>query len=398
MRVFGGGFWWSALGRTPAPVQGGGAVAGAPAHETHHETYVGVQILRGLAVVMVVAFHAGLMVRDRFPEMGERLVALAGAAGVDIFFPISGFVMLVSARRLAQRSDGWRVFAERRIVRIVPLYWLATTLKVLAVLAVPSLALHTDLSWWHGIASYLFVFAVNGRGVAEPVLPVGWTLNYEMFFYAVFAAVLFFRRPIVVTVSTAMAVAVTVGAVVPRGATPLIVLGPLVLEFVAGMWVAQLALSGARLRPAAALALAAAALAALAATCALGPAEVERVRLLVWGVPGAALLLAAVSLEPAIARGRWRLARLTGDASYSIYLSHGFVLALLGVALARAGAAGTAGALFAFAAAIPASVAAGIGVYRWIERPMIDALLRRRRLRAPAPGPAPATAPPAPAA
>jgi peptidoglycan/LPS O-acetylase OafA/YrhL len=380
MRVLGGDFRRRHSARAEGPDAAG--------------TLVGVQLLRGLAAVMVVVFHAGLMVRDRIPEIGERLVAMAGAAGVDLFFPISGFVMLISARRLAARRDGWRVFAERRLIRIVPLYWLATTAKIALVLAVPAAARHTDLSWWHSAASYLFVFARNGHGLLEPVIPVGWTLNYEMFFYAVFAAVLFCRRPLVPTLSAVMPVAVLAGALGLRRIEPLAVLHPIVLEFVAGMWIAALTQAGFRARPLAAVALALAALAALAATSALPPAEIERARLLLWGLPGAALLFAAVSLEPAIARLRWRLGRLAGDASYSIYLSHGFVLAFCGVATAKAGLHGAPAAAAVFAVSIAASVAVGICVYAWVERPIIELLLRWRRR-----GDAPlAAAPTAPAA
>src|SRR3546814_8025394 len=72
------------------------------------------------------------------------------------------------------------------------------------------MALRGGLEGWHTLASYLFVFALDPGGVAQPVLPVGWTLNYEMFFYAVMAVVLLLRLPMVVTVTVLLVLAVAV--------------------------------------------------------------------------------------------------------------------------------------------------------------------------------------------
>lgn len=369
---------------------GGSGATAALTPPVPSETYIGVQILRGLAAFLIVVFHAGLMVQDRFPGSGDHWTLRFGAAGVDIFFPISGFVMLLSTRALVGRSDGWLTFIRRRIIRIVPLYWLATTAKLLAVLTVPALALHTDTNWWHTVASYLFVFARDDGGSAQPLLPVGWTLNYEMFFYAVMAAVLFWRKPLVPWTAAAMLLTAAASAFVPPALTPLTVCHPIVLEFVAGMGIAALALRGVRLGTVAAAGLAVLALAMMAATDALDPATVERGRLLYWGVPGALLLFAAVTLEPWIAARNWRLLRLIGDASYALYLSHGFVLPVCAILLLRLGLDGIGGAAFAFVLAIAASVAVGIATHLWIERPMTDRLSRWRfRAREPLAGPAP---------
>src|SRR5579871_6907304 len=105
--------------------------------------YSGVQVLRGLAAMLVVLFHAGLLADERFGAPGHHLFGplfRAGAGGVDIFFPISGFVMVVSTVGLLAQPGASRIFLTRRIIRIVPLYWIATTAKLVIVLAVPALA------------------------------------------------------------------------------------------------------------------------------------------------------------------------------------------------------------------------------------------------------------------
>jgi exopolysaccharide production protein ExoZ len=98
------------------------------------DTYKGIQALRFLAALLVVFSHALAMVDDHYrahsvPRWG------GGHAGVDIFFVISGFVMVFSFGPLIKHADGWRLFLGRRLIRIVPLYWLATTLKVAMVCA-----------------------------------------------------------------------------------------------------------------------------------------------------------------------------------------------------------------------------------------------------------------------
>jgi peptidoglycan/LPS O-acetylase OafA/YrhL len=363
------------------------SISPAPHHETphhetpHHETYVGVQLLRGLAAMLVVVFHAGLMVKERFPAAHDHFVLFSGAGGVDIFFPISGFVMLISSRALLSRDDGWKTFIEHRLIRIVPLYWLATTLKLVILLAIPAVALHSELLPWHTIASYLFIPARNAEGIVFPLVTVGWTLNYEMFFYLVFATVLFWKKPLVPIVSAMLLAAVAIGFLAPPGIAPLTVFGPLILEFGAGLWIAALVRRGVRIGIPAAVLMFVAALLALLCTDFLPSDRIERMRLLLWGVPGMALLFAVVSLEPWIVRYKWAFARLLGDASYSIYLSHGFVLPVFGILVAHSGLHGMTGAAISFVLSIVISAFAGIAVYLCVERPMTRGLKRWRRTR-----------------
>lgn len=339
-----------------------------------HDSYVGVQILRGVAALLVVVFHTGLLVHDRFPVVGDHMLLEAGAGGVDVFFPISGFVIMVSGSGLVGREDGWRSFLWRRLVRIVPLYWAVTSLKLLAVTLDPGAALHTRLGTWHVIASYLFMFAPAGHGAQLPIVPVGWTLNFEMFFYAIFAATLAWRQPVLPRAVTLVVAAAVLGPLLPEKWGPLSVLNPLVLEFAAGMVIAGLTMSGRRLGRRTAALLLVAAFAVLIGSDAL-PMQVEdHLRLLLWGVPGAAIVLAAVSLEPVLRRCRFRLPRLIGDASYAIYLSHGFVLPLVGLLAVKCGLTGWNGAAITLGAAVIASIAAGVVAHIGFERPVTQRL------------------------
>ena len=125
-------------------------------------------MLRGVAAVMVVVHHARLSVpgSDAWPAFG--------ASGVDIFFIISGYVMMLTT----QGSIGPGKFLLKRIARIVPLYWLATIWTARRVS--PDLDLVKDglfiPHYNHDITNWI-----------SPMLQQGWTLNYEMLFYLIFA-------------------------------------------------------------------------------------------------------------------------------------------------------------------------------------------------------------------
>ncbi len=130
---------------------------------------------------------AGLRTRQFWPN---------GSAGVDIFFVISGLVMTISVQRNAGRDHPAWTFAKDRIIRIVPLYWIVTTVKIAAVVAVPALATRTSLDPLYVAGSYALLPLYDGSRLIPPVLPVGWTLTYEMFFYILVTAALVLHAPL----------------------------------------------------------------------------------------------------------------------------------------------------------------------------------------------------------
>src|SRR5262245_49156587 len=132
--------------------------------------YVGIQYLRGIAATMVVLYHLRVPL-ERLGYGGAWPEWLA--SGVDIFFVVSGFIMWVTTFRAAP-SPG--TFYYKRIVRIVPLYWLLTSVIVMALLIVPSSVSSGRFELDHVITSYLFVPAIHPvTGKYEPVLIAGWT-------------------------------------------------------------------------------------------------------------------------------------------------------------------------------------------------------------------------------
>ncbi|WP_419786700.1 acyltransferase family protein [Pseudodesulfovibrio sp.] len=146
--------------------------------------YISLQALRGIAAWMVV-FHHYMQIAHHFEGHGflGKLFTRYGAFGIDIFFVISGFVMFLSAHKAT--TDGLAFFF-RRLFRVVPTYWFYTTLLALLVALLPQAFFFTQYDASSLAASYLFFPSENPSGIGlYPLLMVGWTLIFEMFFYTV---------------------------------------------------------------------------------------------------------------------------------------------------------------------------------------------------------------------
>lgn len=348
---------------------------------------VPVQMLRALAALMVVVHHAQHEAGSLAAAAGRvpvRADWLPWMAGVDIFFVISGFIMVHASGRLYGRADGAVTFLKRRLWRIVPLYWLVTTLFLGVVLLKADVLNSAPRGWGEIAASYLFWPVARADGNIQPVFSLGWTLNYEMLFYALFAAGLLLRRGRAATVAC---VGLCLAGLVIAGQLfvlpmPLSWWGqPIVLEFAAGMVIGLVHAAHIRLGPGmrAALALAGLALLALVAAIPSGPL----VMLALSGL-AATLLVAAAALGqpqagasrwPMLPMGRFAMARLVmarlGDASYALYLTHPFVLRAGREVFSRLGLSSP--SLF-IALMLVATCLVALAVWRWFERPTARAV------------------------
>jgi peptidoglycan/LPS O-acetylase OafA/YrhL len=265
-------------------------------------------------------------------------------------------------------------FLRHRAVRIVPLYWLLTSLKVAAVILLPAFVVRTSVDPAFVARSYLFLPVVDGAGHFRPVIPVGWTLTYEFLFYLFFAAALAIRVNVLRVVVPGLGLVAAL-ALARTDAWPpwTILFDTIVIEFVFGVALGKLTLKGYCLPPAIAAGFVLAGFAAIL-TLPLGP---ENLRTLTWGLPAFAVVAGAVSLEPIVAHAlpRWSLA--LGDASYSIYLSHGFVLPALMLLMSRAVSSSLWAEGLTIVLCVSVSTMAGWIVFILIEGPMLRALRRQ---------------------
>ena len=360
-----------------------------PLIESHDEV-LSIQYLRALAAILVVFVHA----QQQYP-IGERLIPSAfGFGGVDLFFLISGFVMTYTvAHHPLNRLD----FLKRRAVRIVPLYWGMTLATAVLIFVAPALTRDSRFAWIDLFTSLVFIphHNVGKAATISPLLKLGWTLNYEMFFYLVFASFLPLK-PWLRTASALLVFAVLI-AIETTTQSQFVLLAfwgrPITLEFIAGCAVAVLYTRGPWPNAPAGLWWGVLALGVMAFV-GLGGFQDEQIdRVVTRGLPALAILVPVLALERLrAATFRRGVLHYLGDASYSIYLAHLYAVVGFRVLCDKLHLPIT--TPLAAAVFIVACVAVGVGggcfVYQFVERPLTDAARRiflKRR--------APATAEPA---
>lgn len=337
------------------------------------ESLRSLQVLRALAALLVVALHALATLRaSGWDSALARAVGPYGHFGVDVFFVLSGLLMVTTTAQVAPGLAGAGAFLRARVRRIAPLYWLLTGAKVLLLLALPGALLNrSTVDGWHIAASFLFLPAYGPDGAPTPVLYQGWTLHYEMFFYLAFAALLCATRRHLVAVLSVAFVALAALAPFADGLYARFYTDSLLLEFLFGCWLGAAYLRGFALPPAAAL------LAAVAAVALVLWQGLGLPRGLQLGIPAYLLVAACLSLER---RGVWPrlgLFERIGDSSYALYLSHIFVLSLAVRLLLRPTALRALPADLMFGLLLAACAGAAWLLYILVERP-IDRWLRQR--------------------
>lgn len=337
-----------------------------------------IQILRAIAALSVayghVAHDAGLIAGRQGSSFHAPFMELSGT-GVDLFFAISGFVMVISAAPLFGTPGASRHFFLRRLTRIVPIYWLVTFVYLITMLLMPG-ALNSGLASGTDILRSLFFIPYQraDSGLIQPVYGLGWTLNYEMFFYTLFAiAVMLPIRQALAAVVGVLLALVTIGAIVPFAAAPLrFWTDPMLLEFAFGVVVGAAYLSGWRPGRAVGLGILATGLVLFAVLNRSGAMPVGWGRALMAGFPLALVMAGALYAFPG-QLPRLRFASAVGDASYALYLFHPMVIRLLSLIWGRLGLA--AGWTY-LGVALLAAVAAALVLYRVFERPVTRYLQR----------------------
>lgn len=259
-----------------------------------------IQYLRAVAALMVLTFHCFHSI-SFMRAAGADLNWLK--SGVDLFFVVSGYVMVHSTRG---KDCGPADFMWRRICRIVPLYWLATA--IMAFTSYPGETLFK-------IGSLFFLPVTHpATGYIEPLVQPGWTLVYEMSFYALFAMTMLAkeRSRFWIMAGTLSAIVAT-GTLASASNIATFYSNSIILEFALGMAIARFGLR---------LHLVAIPLGIVFLVLGDGMALP---RLIQFGLPAAMIVSGALSLEGKLPH--IKPLSLLGDASYSIYLFHIMLLA-----------------------------------------------------------------------
>ncbi len=282
-----------------------------------------IQALRGVAALAVLLYHAAVTAGHNAGYAAAP--SNTGAAGVDLFFVISGFVLTLAHYDDFGRAGKPVAFLRRRITRVVPMYWTVTTVLVALLFFAPGLFNQTTFSLRDTLASYLFIQSRISNGGIGVIHAAGWTLTFEAFFYLLFfVALCLGRRWLLVGLPILLLAGVATGFEQPA---LLVWSSSLSLEFVFGIWIGAATRAGWRLPAmhAAVLGLLAVGAIIVSGEGGLVAGHLDPWRFLIWGVPAAAIVAAAVGLEHAGLRTP-RLLVALGASSYSLYLIHALTL------------------------------------------------------------------------
>ncbi|HVA15770.1 MAG TPA: acyltransferase [Stellaceae bacterium] len=324
---------------------------------------VNVQALRALAAFLVVFVHIDVLARlCGFPANSTAF----GNAGVDLFFVISGLIMVVTT---AEKPQPAYEFIRGRITRIVPLYWTITLIVVAIALLAPTLLQSTTAGPREILDSLAFIPYQRPDGAVHPIVFVGWTLNYEMLFYLIFSiGMLLPKRTLGLWfVLIVLAVAAIAGLILhPANTIGAFYTAPIILEFGAGICLGLMLtsrrFSNSRHVRYPAIVVAIVAFGFMLAGPTLWP-NLDRA----WsaGIPAFLIVGSALALEISGIKLNAKWLQLLGAASYSIYLTHFFVtqvFAKIALHLSRFG--------------IPIIIAIGVGAFAVVALVGIVAHLR----------------------
>jgi exopolysaccharide production protein ExoZ len=318
-----------------------------------------VQYLRAVAALMVVAYHATRQTAFKFE---------IGAAGVDVFFVISGFILWTIA---AENPVSPGKFLLRRVQRVAPLYWVLTLLVVSACALWPGIFFDARPTWPHTLLSLAFIQHMNPDGGPFPVITAGWTLNYEAIFYLIFTAVLFAPRRWRLALMTAALIALPAYGYFIRQESYIMGANMHFLQFAAGVWLAEARTRHMLPERRSAIILASLGLAGFGLLQAF-QVHVHFWRPIVWGVPAFALVAGLIAAEADGGLKRIAWLHVLGDASYSIYLAHFLFISLLAQFIRSGG-------WFFPPIAFAGGLLAGLICYVVLERPLLS-LARGKRL------------------
>ncbi len=338
-----------------------------------------IQILRGLAAGLVVIAH----VAEHADGISGNPVLITGRFGVDIFFVISGFII---AHISGDGPFDLKSFAIRRVFRVVPLYWACTILVLALALIAPALFKTTAADIEQFFYSLAFLpHSVNGGTEWRPLFKLGWTLNYEMFFYLLTALLFwcgtaFLRATILSLVMGALVIA---GLVFDLENTFVGFYANLnLMPFILGFWLARMAgrpFFEHMSKPI----LASLWLVAIVLTAILYQTDFYALREVgghtIMTLAALAIVTAGVASERYMVFPGSAWARMIGDSSYSLYLLHMFIVGAAWAIVNRLDLGQAPALVLAMVIAVPTSLAAAYVSYRLFERPISNWANRRTR-------------------
>ena len=305
-----------------------------------------IQVLRALAALGVVVTHVITRLslyrpedfKDSFFKLRDGHQWTAGDIGVDLFFVISGFIMMYVHQNDVGRPNRQAMFFWKRAARLVPLYWFFTTVALILFVLFPNLMANSkyEINVMWVFCSYFFIPTSLSADNVSPVVGVGWTLDYEIFFYLIFGLLLPLRK----SLFAPTVIAILTGIVVIGNLTDTqqyyfkFASNCLLIDFVGGLAIASAASSGYLLGAQWKWFFLAMAVCLILWTFNYTIPESGLYRLAVWGAPSMVIVW-AVWNRPLPNSLFIKCCKGIGNASYSVYLSQVFSIPFWSLLLSR---------------------------------------------------------------
>jgi len=324
-----------------------------------------------MVVIHHINFHTDWL-REQAGGAPSVLSSVPWSFGIHIFFVISGFIMILTTTNFGE-PGAWKRFLVRRTLRIVPLYWILTTMMVAGVWLAPrSIEISGD-RFWYIVSSYFFIPVLRTPGDLRPILGQGWTLDYEMYFYVALALATLCTRRLGVGILTAVFIGLSWLGRDLDVSTPKLFTWTdgIILEFVLGLYLGLLYQTGWRIRGWVAAGM-------VVAGTALAMPEFPLPAVFSAGVPAMMIVGGFVLCPPLKDTMATQWLTGLGNASYSLYLSHTLALRPLRDVWMRLTDGAWPPFLF-FVLGVMVSVFVGCAIHYAVERPVTRYLNARLR-------------------
>jgi len=330
------------------------------------QKYASLQTLRFIAAFAVLITHSTFYTSERYINIP---LYDNGVNGVGLFFTISGFVMIISSQKLIGMPGGWKTFLKKRLIRIVPIYFLFNILKVVVMFASNGLVKHTVLDIPYIIKSFFFLPALNADGKFFPLYGVGWTLNFEMFYYLLFTIALASKKnPIIFTSFFFIPLAILSFYTNKTWPDVRFYCNILVLNFIYGMLAAWL-ITGKKT-----IVVPVALLMVVAGLCFLFIPALNSQPKSIVGLATFILIYGAASADKQISRYLPSFVIFLGGASYSLYLIHPTIAPIIPTLFNKLHISTP---MLSVAGCIVAAIVSACIFYKLVELPLTAVLSKR---------------------
>ncbi|MEO6520896.1 MAG: acyltransferase [Mucilaginibacter sp.] len=349
-----------------------------------------IQLLRAIAVILVIYNHSFIISRgNNFSDSLQSHflnVRHWTSIGLDLFFVVSGVIMTIVTKSYLKKPDGWFEFLLKRMVRILPLYWLLSIVVYFERYAIHHPVTHGEIA-----KTILFFPVFAARDALLPIIGQGWSLSLEIYFYLIIVIALVFKpkqlfRPLIVT----LIILGVVGCFIdPKSVLIKFLCTPILFEFAFGVAVGigyqyfmarydQKKLSTVKILSVTATIIGLALMLASLLYDSDGissPAIIltdngmALARSLIWGLPCSIFVFGLMFMEQAFELTIPVIWIKIGDASFSGYLIHMLVILTVGKLYPKFGLNN--GDIFVIIATL-FSIAVSLPVYQYLEKPLLN--------------------------